>query len=428
MQGCSCSSPSGSDVTILDRLPDRSGLDRLWSILPQARLVGGSVRDLLLGGQEVHDLDLATPEPPEDVQALLEAAGVKTIPTGLSHGTITAVIARVPYEITTLRRDVTTDGRHAEVAWTTDWQEDAARRDFTINALFCDRDGTIHDYFGGQGDLKAHRLRFVGDAGQRIEEDALRILRFFRFDARFGSAVPDAEALSAIHVRAGLIAGLSAERLASEMLRILIGPHLVRTLAHMKGAGVLAPIVPDARLDRLARALDNGVPEDGLLRLGLLSDAPDLAGKLRLSGKQSERLARMNPANRLTSFDQDGGVTPVAARLTPELSDDCLRQLLSCHPKESLIDRSWSAQADTGAQEQSGWDTLRARLAAMAVPVFPLAGRDVMALGVPAGKEIGLLIGAVTSWWRARGCLPDRKACLSELKNRLPLSPQDLER
>ncbi|NVN01689.1 MULTISPECIES: CCA tRNA nucleotidyltransferase [Asaia] len=415
-------------MTILDLLPDRSGLDRIWSILPQARLVGGSVRDLLLGGQDVHDLDLATPEPPEEMQARLEAAGVKTIPTGLSHGTITALIARVPYEITTLRRDITTDGRHAEVAWTTDWQEDAARRDFTINALFCDRHGEIHDYFGGQDDLKAHRLRFVGDAGQRIEEDALRILRFFRFDARFGDEKPDAEALSAITARAGLIAGLSGERLASEMLRILVGPHLMRTLGHMDEAGILAPIVPAPRLDRLARALDNGLPEDGLLRLGVLSDAPDLARKLRLSGKQSERLARMNPANRLTSFDRDGGVMPEAAVFVPVLSDDCLRRLLSCHPKESLIDRSWSAQADSGAQGQSGWDILRARLAAMVVPVFPVAGRDAVALGVPAGKDIGVLIGAVTRWWRARGCLPDREACLRELKNRLPLSPQGLGR
>ncbi|NVN04645.1 CCA tRNA nucleotidyltransferase [Asaia spathodeae] len=415
-------------MTILDLLPDRSGLDRIWSILPQARLVGGSVRDLLLGGQDVHDLDLATPEPPEEMQARLEAAGVKTIPTGLSHGTITALIARVPYEITTLRRDITTDGRHAEVAWTTDWQEDAARRDFTINALFCDRHGEIHDYFGGQDDLKAHRLRFVGDAGQRIEEDALRILRFFRFDARFGDEKPDAEALSAITARAGLIAGLSGERLASEMLRILVGPHLMRTLGHMNEAGILASIVPAPRLDRLARALDNGLPEDGLLRLGVLSDAPDLARKLRLSGKQSERLARMNPANRLTSFDRDGGVMPEAAEFVPELSDDCLRRLLSRHPKESLIDRSWSAQADSGAQGQSGWDILRARLAAMVVPVFPVVGRDAVALGVPAGKDIGVLIGAVTRWWRARGCLPDREACLRELKNRLPLSPQGLGR
>jgi len=414
-------------VTILDRLPGRSGLDRLWSILPQARLVGGSVRDLLLGGQDVHDLDLATPEPPEQVQALLEAAGVKTIPTGLSHGTITALIARVPYEITTLRRDITTDGRHAEVVWTTDWQEDAARRDFTINALFCDRHGAIHDYFGGQNDLKAHRLRFVGDAGQRIEEDALRILRFFRFDARFGSAKPDEEALSAIRARAGLIAGLSAERLASEMLRILTGPHLMRTLAHMNDAGILAPIVPDARLERLAAALDNRLPEDGLLRLGMLSDAPDLAKKLRLSGKQSERLARMNPANRLTSFDRDGAVMPEAAPLAPDLTDDALRKLLSCHPKESLMDRSWFAQVECGDRDQSSWDMFRARLATMVVPVFPLSGRDVVALGVPAGKDIGLLMGVVTRWWRAKGCLPDREACLAQLKNALPLSPQGCE-
>ncbi|WP_035446952.1 CCA tRNA nucleotidyltransferase [Asaia prunellae] len=413
-------------VTILDRLPDRSGLDRLWSILPQARLVGGSVRDLLLGGQDVHDLDLATPEPPEEVQAQLQAAGIKTIPTGLTHGTITALIDHVPYEITTLRRDVSTDGRHAEVAWTTDWREDAARRDFTINALFCDRNGTIHDFFDGQQDLAAHRLRFVGDAGQRIEEDALRILRFFRFDARFGSETPDETAIAAIRTRAALVEGLSAERLASEMLRILVGPNLMRTLLHMEGAGILACVIPSYRLDRLSRALENDLPEDPVLRLGVLSDTSGLGRKLRLSARKSERLERMHARNGLISCDGDSDNASDRLRISPDLSQDALRQLLSFHSRESLNDWSWVVQAESKADDGRDWNGLRTRLATMEVPVFPLAGRDVVALGVPAGKAVGVLMNEVTRWWRANGCLPDREACLSELKRSLPLSPRGL--
>lgn len=240
------------------------------------------------------------------MQRLLQQAGIKTIPTGLSHGTVTALIDHVPFEITTLRRDVTTDGRHAEVAWTTDWREDAARRDFTINALFCDKDGVIHDFFEGQRDIAASRVRFVGDAVQRIEEDALRILRFFRFDARFGTVQPNDEALAAIRERVGLISGLSAERIASELLRLLVGPNLIRTLMAMQQIGLLERIVPEPRIDRLANALSNGAPEEAVLRLGLLSDAPDLSRSLRLSIKQGQRLARFNPSTPLIAFDEQG--------------------------------------------------------------------------------------------------------------------------
>lgn len=410
-------------MSILEKLPERKGLDRIWAVLPEARLVGGSVRDLLLGGQAVHDLDLATPEPPEDVQRLLQQAGIKTIPTGLSHGTVTALIDHVPFEITTLRRDVTTDGRHAEVAWTTDWREDAARRDFTINALFCDKDGVIHDFFEGQHDLAASRVRFVGDAGQRIEEDALRILRFFRFDARFGTVQPNDEALAAIRERVGLISGLSAERIASELLRLLVGPNLIRTLTAMQQIGLLERIVPEPRIDRLANALTNGAPEEAVLRLGLLSDAPDLSRSLRLSIKQGQRLARFNPSTPLIAFDEQGAELSKPGHLSPDLDGDALRRLLSCHDQAGLIDRSWCVQAELFEPDRENWDDLRKRLAAMAVPVFPLAGRDIVALGVPAGKEIGKVIGDLTRWWRAKGCRPDRQACLAELNNRLPLSP-----
>jgi len=418
-----------SHLSLLDKLPDRSGLDRLWHILPQARLVGGSVRDLLIGRDAVHDLDLATPEPPETVQALFEAAGIKTIPTGLTHGTVTALIDHVPYEITTLRRDVQTNGRHAEVAWTTDWQEDAARRDFTINALFCDRHGDIHDYFGGLEDLAAHHVRFVGDAARRIEEDALRILRFFRFQARFGGTGPqdrpDGEAIRAITSHAALVDRLSAERVASEILRILTGPNLMRSLHLMADTGILPRLLPSADLPRLARALDADVPPDDILRLGLLADTPDLAQRLRLSGKQAQRLARMSPSTPLHGFDAQGYETQNPLILAPSLGDHELRMLLSCHDRQTLTDRSWFAQAERIADVSSkAWNTLRVRIAQLERPVFPLAGRDVMAAGVRPGPAIGETLAHLAAWWRSQGCLPDRMACLAELKTRLPLSSQ----
>ncbi|RUT27121.1 CCA tRNA nucleotidyltransferase [Asaia sp. W19] len=405
---------TGSAVTLLDQLPQRSGLDRLWRFLPEARLVGGSVRDLLLGGQQVHDLDLATPEPPHEVQAVLARAGIKTIPTGLAHGTITALIDQVPYEITTLRRDVTTNGRHAEVAWTTNWQEDAARRDFTINALFCDRWGVIHDFFGGQRDLAARHVRFVGEAGRRIEEDALRILRFFRFDARFGSDRPDLAAMTAIRSHAGMIGGLSAERLASEMVRILTGPHLARCLAHMEAADVLDRVVASPRTRRLVRGLKLGAPEDGVLRLGLLSDAPDLAQRLRLSGKQAQRLSLMRGPYLSDETDI----------LSPQCDDDALRRQLALEEHQTLLDRIWLLQTQDDESLPEDWDALRTRLIGMKRPIFPLAGRDAVKAGLGPGPEVGLVLAELQDWWRARGCLPDREACLAELKNRLPLSPQ----
>lgn len=443
-------------MTILDRLTERKGLERLWTVLPQARLIGGSVRDLLLAngkvtegplaGGQIHDLDLATPEPPEDVQAKLSDAGIKTVPTGLSHGTVTAVIDRIPFEITTLRRDVSTDGRHAQVAWTSDWAEDAARRDFTINAMSCDRHGAIHDYFDGQGDLASHRVRFVGEADKRIEEDALRILRFFRFDARFGTDRPDEEAMAAVVSHADLIGGLSAERLASEMLRILEGPNLIRTLHLMKQADILERIVPHSRIARLERALAHGIPANGTLRLGLLSDAPDLAERLRLSGKQAQRLAGMKPLSGGAAKAEEDALVG-SPMLSPGLGETAIRVLLSSHPRQALVDRSWYEQAmqangqqpeaepvgathsidpgQSGHARQSGWNDLRERLEAMDVPVFPLAGRDVIGAGVPAGPKVGVVLSGLVAWWRAQGCSPDREACLAALKAQLPLSERD---
>ncbi|WP_035371496.1 CCA tRNA nucleotidyltransferase, partial [Acetobacter papayae] len=245
----------------------RALLHVLWRILPQARLVGGVVRDLLVG-RRVADIDMAVPLAPEQVMERLRAAGVVAVPTGLAHGTVTAVVDGLPCEITTLRRDLLTDGRHAVVAWTDDWQQDAARRDFTFNALFLDQVGRLYDWFGGQADLRAGCVRFVGDAQSRIEEDALRILRFFRFQARYGKGEPAADTVAVLGRTAALLTGLSVERVWSELRQILALAQVMPVMRLMAQTGVLAVILPEGvTLDRLEALEACQPPPDALLRL-----------------------------------------------------------------------------------------------------------------------------------------------------------------
>src|SRR5215204_6128728 len=224
-----------------------------------ARFVGGCVRDALLG-LPIADIDLATPARPEEVIAALEKAGVKAVPTGIEHGTVTAVVTSPGplrhFEITTLRRDVETDGRHAKVAFDADWAEDAARRDFTINAIFLDPDGTVHDPAGGRVDLAARRVRFVGDPARRIAEDVLRVLRYYRFEARFGSGRGEPAARAACREAVRLLPTLSPEQVAQELTRLLAVADPVPALRMMQEDGVLGAILPEAtRLDRLARLI-----------------------------------------------------------------------------------------------------------------------------------------------------------------------------
>ncbi|MFT8768613.1 MAG: CCA tRNA nucleotidyltransferase [Gluconobacter cerinus] len=386
---------------LLARLDDRSGLDVLWRLLPEARLVGGSVRDLLRG-VSVHDLDMATPEPPEIVQDILKADGVRVIPTGLSHGTVTAVIRGVPYEITTLRRDEQTDGRHAVVAWTESWEEDAARRDFTINAMSLDRHDRLHDYFQGSRDLEAHHVRFVGNAGRRIEEDALRALRFFRFDARYGRGTPDHEACTAITERLDLIDGLSAERIASELLRILTGPRLRETLQAMQDVGLLARIVPVPNLVLLQQLLMCEAPEDPVLRLSALGHGQGkvLAERLRLSNADRDRL-------RL--FDSD------RPDMAPAMSADDVRRARVEQNLPVLLDRSWLLQAALMGAPSIEWNRLRDRLTQEPQPVFPLGGKEARDAGIMPGPGMGQWLAKGRMWWMNHGCLPGRDACMAYL-------------
>ena len=346
------------------------GLAPILAALPKARLVGGCVRDSL-ANVPVTDIDLAVPDAPEEVVEALSAAGVRSIPTGIAHGTVTALSGGRPFEITTLRRDVETDGRHAQVAWTDSWEEDAARRDFTINAMSMDRDGSVHDYFGGRQDLADKRVRFVGDAEQRIIEDRLRILRFFRFHARYGRPDPDMDAVRAIAAQAQFIGQLSAERVWGELKRILAVPDPAGAVALMERTGVLAALFPHgAAPARLASIVAGGAPPDPLLRLAGLAtgDAAPLATMLKLSGAERDRLLSMR-------------ATPA-----PNPNDDAFerRRLLASDPANVLIDRTWLA-CGFGRD----WDALRSWLAAEPRPVFPLEGRDLLPLGLIPGPQVG---------------------------------------
>ena len=387
----------------LDRLPCREGLSRLWSLLPDARLVGGVVRDML-AGRGMTDLDLATPEPPELVMRCLRGDGIKVIPTGLAHGTLTALIGGQPFEITTLRRDVETDGRHAVVAWTDDWREDAARRDFTINAMSVDRHGALHDFFGGASDLAAGRVRFVGDPAARIAEDALRILRFFRFHARYGGGVADPDATDAIGGAVGLLRHLSAERVWTELRRLLEGPDPVPALLAMRRLGVLDAVLPQGGdPDRLMRLLPLEATPDPLLRLAALAsgDAGVTAARLKLSNADADRLRTLMH-----------GVRP-----NPGLDDDALRRLLVDSDAASLGDRGRLAAA--ASDDPAAWAPLCGRLHALDRPVFPLSGRDALAAGLRPGPAVGDALRAVETWWRDDGCRADRAACLTQLASLL---------
>jgi poly(A) polymerase/tRNA nucleotidyltransferase (CCA-adding enzyme) len=358
--------------------------------------VGGCVRDALLG-REVADIDIGTPEPPEAVITALARAGLKSVPTGLAHGTVTAVSGHRGFEVTTLRRDVATDGRHAMVAFTADWRADAARRDFTINAMSMTPDGEVFDYFGGLADLEAGRVRFVGEATQRIAEDYLRVLRFFRFHARYGHGTPDAVALAAIRDGGGGLARLSAERVWSELKRILTGPHPAGTVALMQDCGVLAVLLPETvGADALDALVGAGGPADPVLRLAALigGDGAQVAARLRLSGAEATRLSAM-----LTTKAPPDGAT-----------DDDLRRALADAPKDALLGAAWLAGRSPA---------LRARIVGMPVPVFPLHGRDLAASGVPAGPAMGELLRSLRAWWLEGGCRADTAACRAELAQRL---------
>lgn len=351
-------------------------LARVFAALPSARVVGGAVRDAVLG-IAVSDIDLAAPLPPDEVMAALRRAGLHAIPTGLAHGTVTTLAGPRAVEITTLRRDLETDGRHARVAFTDAWEEDAQRRDFTINALSMTPDGAVYDYCGGLDDLAAGRVRFVGDPARRLAEDYLRLLRFFRFQARYGRTPPDAATKASLQAAIPGLAGLSPERVWSEIKRLLAAPDPAPTLRLMAELGVLAAVLPEGA-DAGARL---PARPDPLLRLAaiLRGDPEALADRLHLSRAERARLAALR---------------------APPPDPRFLAQALAETPADILAGRALIA----------GDEALAARIGATPAPVFPLAGRDALALGVPPGPEIGRLLAQARARWLQAGC-PDAAAC-----------------
>lgn len=345
----------------------------------QSRYVGGAVRDTLLG-IAVKDVDLATPLEPRAVMQRLKSAEIQVVPTGIEHGTVTAVLPQGPVEITTLRHDVSTDGRRATVAFASDWQDDAARRDFTINALYADpATGEIFDWFGGLDDLAARRVRFIGDPHQRIREDHLRILRYFRFQARFGSLPADAQSESACAELAATLKGLSRERVGMEMMNLLSLTDPAPTVARMAELGVLEVVLPEADVAALAALVAEEVRQriapDALRRLAALLPADvqmaeAVASRFRLSGAQKKRLA-LAAAREGTKQE----ARPLAYRLGID----------------GALDRLLIAGTDVSALD--GWT----------MPEFPLKGGEIVARGIKAGPEVARVLRRVESGWIAAG-------------------------
>lgn len=359
----------------------------------EARFVGGCVRNALIGAP-VEDIDIATPLPPDDVVKRIEAAGLRAVPTGIAHGTVTAISSSKPFEITTLRRDVSTDGRRATVAFSTDWAEDASRRDFTMNALYADTAGQVYDFTGGIADLRVRHVRFIGDPAKRIAEDYLRILRLFRFHAWYGHGEIDSDGLRAVAAAKTEIKTLSGERIQKEMLRLLAAEAPVPVLRSMAASGVLNEVLPGAlvfeRFQKLCDADgDNFLAPDNLLRLGsLLADeaqAIDVARRWRLSNDDRARLTGMMTAPvKIVSYLSIREVRRALYRFGVERFKDQVRFRWAEDPK-----------ASNGVQ----WRTLLALADGWVRPVLPMTGGDVMAAGIPHGPLVGRVLSEVEEWW-----------------------------
>jgi poly(A) polymerase len=371
----------------------------------EARVVGGAVRNALL--KLPHgDIDIATTALPQEVMRRAEAAGFKAVPTGIDHGTVTVVIAGRPFEVTTLREDVETFGRHATVKFGRDWKRDAERRDFTMNALFLSADGMVHDFVGGLGDLEKRHVRFIGDAAARIAEDYLRILRFFRFHAYYGEGAPDADGLrAAIQARAGLDQ-LSRERVRMELVKLLVAPRAVAALAVMAEAGLLGMVlggVPRlASFSNMAKAeAASGLSPDATRRLGALNvwlteDADRLWQRLRLFNAEREALAAMSDN---------------WWRVSPAMGDGAARELIYRIGAQHFTGRTllaWS-RADTSAHDDA-WRELVTLPQRWTAPAFPLRAADFIARGLEKGPGLGAALARSEEAWIAAGFPMDRKA------------------
>jgi poly(A) polymerase len=382
----------------------------VFAALGAARFVGGAVRNALLGAAVI-DIDIAVPLPPLEAMNRLQDAGIKVVPTGLDHGTVTAIRNDKVFEVTSLRQDVETDGRHAAVAYTADWREDSARRDFTMNALYAGLDGEIFDYHGGVEDLIAGRVRFVGEPSARIREDHLRILRLFRFHAWYGKGDMDGEALRAAANAKTDIAKLSGERIAKELLRLLECPNPVPVLRVMAAAAILPEVLPGAlqpaRLEHLVLIdAENDFPPDSVLRLAAL--LPDEGEAVRAVG---ERL-KLSNADRARLVDavavgtRSNSPSPLEVR-------KLLYRVGVARFRDWVLLR-WAAGA-------KGAGAIQGRMLLSVAdswrrPKFPLTGQDVMTSGVPEGPAVGRVLQALEEWWMDKDFPDDAPALSAKLK------------
>lgn len=382
-------------------LEGRPGLARVLAALDgegeEARIVGGAVRDWLIGRGVRSDIDIATTATPEEVTRRAGAAGLKAVPTGVEHGTVTLVAAGEPYEVTTLREDVETDGRRARVVFGRNWAHDAERRDFTMNALYLTRTGELIDPVGGEADARAGRVRFIGDADVRIREDYLRILRLFRFHAAYGKGGLDEEALAAaVRNREGLDR-LSRERVRAETMKLLVAPRAAETLEQMDAADLLEPVLGRTgdvtafgRLVEVEAAL--GMAPDAVRRLGALAvredaDAEALREGLRLSNAEATRLAAL------------AGPAP-----TPGMCEKGQKAFLYRMGREAFQDRALIAFARSGASlEDEGWRALASLAGGWPIPVFPLKAADFIARGLQPGPALGAALKRAEEAWIEAG-------------------------
>ena len=406
---------------------EKPALKRIFALLNadggEVRIVGGAVRNALLG-LPVADVDMATTLTPDVVVARARAAGIKAVPTGIEHGTVTLVIDGEGFEVTTLRRDVETNGRHAQVAFGTDWQTDAERRDLTINALYADENGEIIDLINGLPDIETGTVRFIGDAATRISEDYLRILRFFRFFAHYGSGRPDADGLRASARAKDKLATLSAERVWGELKKLLSARDPSRALLWMRQSGVLSEILPetekwgiDAIHGLVAAEQALGWAVEPMLRLAAIVP-PD-----------RERLAALSARLRLSkaeaSYLSNWASAPAA---DPDLKHTALDRLLYRQGVEGMKARLKLALAaaradisagDTAMQKVARFSTLLARAEKFQKPAFPLSGADVMAAGVEAGPKVGNVLKSLEEKWIDVNFSLDRAALTARLKDML---------
>ena len=402
----------------------KPGLQRILALLNadggEARIVGGAVRNALMG-MPVADIDMATTLPPQDVVERAKEAGIKAVPTGIEHGTVTLVLDGEGFEVTTLRRDLETDGRHAQVAFGTDWNEDAQRRDLTINALYADASGEVIDLVGGLADIETRSVRFIGDADTRISEDYLRVLRFFRFFAHYGSGRPDADGLRASARAKDKLSTLSAERVWSEMKKLLSATDPSRALLWMRQSGVLSQVLPetekwgiDAIHGLVAAEQALGWTPDALVRLASIVpvDAERvvaMASRLRLSNAEAKRLKQWASA-------------PV---IDTAITDAAFDRLLYRNGVEGITMRLMLSLAAARADVSAGEGAMQkiARLSALLSrtqkfvrPTFPLSGADVLASGVTPGPKVGEILGQLEEKWIEFNFSLDRAALTARLE------------